>query len=71
MSKSGGGRVVSRVAWGLVPAYAKDTRGGARMINARSETVAKSGAFAPSFAKRRCLVPADGWYEWQRRGPKD
>jgi putative SOS response-associated peptidase YedK len=71
VSRSAGARVLTRVRWGLVPAYAKDTRGGARMINARVETVTKSGAFAPSFAKRRCLVPADGWYEWQRRGPKD
>jgi putative SOS response-associated peptidase YedK len=71
MSRSAGGRVLSRVSWGLVPAYAKDTRGGARLINARVETVATSGAFAPSFAKRRCLVPADGWFEWQKRGPKE
>ena len=71
VSRSAGARVLTRVKWGLVPAYAKDARGGARMINARAETVTKSGAFAPSFAKRRCLVPADGWYEWQRRGPKD
>jgi putative SOS response-associated peptidase YedK len=68
---AGGGKVLSVVSWGLVPAYAKDTRAGARMINARAETVAKSGAFAPSFAKRRCLVPADGWYEWLKRGPKE
>jgi putative SOS response-associated peptidase YedK len=59
--------VVSSAAWGLVPAYAPDTRGAARMINARAETVARSGAFAPSFARRRCLVPADGWYEWTPR----
>jgi putative SOS response-associated peptidase YedK len=71
MSRSAGARVLARVKWGLVPAYAKDTKGGARMINARSETVTKSGAFSPSFAKRRCLVPADGWYEWLRRGPKE
>jgi putative SOS response-associated peptidase YedK len=71
ISRSAGARVLTRVKWGLVPAYAKDTRGGARMINARAETVMKSGAFSPSFAKRRCLVPADGWYEWQRRGPKE
>jgi putative SOS response-associated peptidase YedK len=71
MSRSADARVLSKVSWGLVPAYAKDTRGGARMINARSETVTRSGAFAPSFAKRRCLVPADGWYEWHKRGPKD
>jgi putative SOS response-associated peptidase YedK len=71
VSRSAGGRVLSRVRWGLVPAYAKDTRGGARMINARAETVTRSGAFSPSFAKRRCLVPADGWFEWHRRGPKE
>jgi putative SOS response-associated peptidase YedK len=71
ISRSAGSRVLSRLSWGLVPAYAKDTRGGARMINARSETVTKSGAFSASFAKRRCLVPADGWYEWLKRGPRD
>lgn len=69
MSARTGGRVLSVVSWGLVPSYAKDTRGAARMINARAETVAKSGAFASSFAKRRCLVPADGWYEWVKRAP--
>lgn len=59
--------------WGLVPAWSKDARGGARMINARSETVATKPAFAPSFAKRRCLIPADGYYEWTpgRRDGKD
>lgn len=66
-----GARVLSRVRWGLVPSYAKDTKGGARLINARAETVRESGAFKPSFRKRRCLVPADGWYEWYKRGPKD
>jgi putative SOS response-associated peptidase YedK len=71
MSASAGGRVLSVVSWGLVPSYAKDTKGAARMINARVETVATSSAYAPSFARRRCLVPADGWYEWQRRGPRD
>lgn len=71
ISRSADARVLSRVKWGLVPAYAKDTKGGARMINARSETVATSSAFKSSFQKRRCLVPADGWFEWHRRGPKD
>jgi putative SOS response-associated peptidase YedK len=61
-----GGRVLSLARWGLVPPWAEDPRVGARMINARSETVATMRAFAPSFAKRRCLVPADGWYEWTR-----
>src|SRR5438552_8665387 len=58
------GRVLSRARWGLLPHWAKDARAGARMINARLETVSTASAFAPSFAKRRCLIPADGWYEW-------
>jgi putative SOS response-associated peptidase YedK len=66
VSASAGGRVLSRARWGLVPAWAKDPKVGARMINARVETVVTSNAFAQSFAKRRCLVPADGWYEWVR-----
>jgi putative SOS response-associated peptidase YedK len=57
-------RVLSSARWGLLPHWAKDARAGARMINARSETVATASAFAPSFVKRRCLIPADGWYEW-------
>jgi putative SOS response-associated peptidase YedK len=58
--------VVSVARWGLVPAWSRDASGAARMINARAETVATSKAFARSFAERRCLVPADGWYEWRR-----
>lgn len=50
--------------WGLVPSWSKTAAGGARMINARSETVATKPAFAAAFAKRRCLIPADGYYEW-------
>ena len=61
-------RVLDTARWGLVPPWAADLRAGARMINARAETVATSPAFAPSFARRRCLVPADGWYEWVRTG---
>src|ERR1700758_5453706 len=52
--------------WGLVPFWAKDTKIGSRMINARAETVAEKPAFRRAFAKRRCLVPADGYYEWQQ-----
>jgi putative SOS response-associated peptidase YedK len=63
-------RVLDTARWGLVPPWADDLRAGARMINARAETVATSPAFAPSFARRRCLVPADGWYEWVRDGKK-
>jgi putative SOS response-associated peptidase YedK len=52
--------------WGLVPFWAKDVKIGSRMINARAETVAEKPAFRRAFAKRRCLVPADGYYEWQQ-----
>ncbi|WP_113703855.1 SOS response-associated peptidase [Nonomuraea lactucae] len=52
------------VKWGLVPAWAKDPSIGARMINARIETVAEKPSFRQAFAKRRCLLPADGYFEW-------
>lgn len=54
--------------WGLIPAWAKDRSIGARMINARSESAGTSNAFKISLAKRRCLLPADGWFEWKREG---
>lgn len=54
--------VVAR--WGLIPAWAKEESIGARMANARAETVAEKPAFRSAFAKRRCLVLCDGWYEW-------
>lgn len=54
--------------WGLIPAWAKDRSIGAKMINARSETAATTSAFKTSLAKRRCLLPADGWFEWRREG---
>jgi putative SOS response-associated peptidase YedK len=60
------GPVLSVARWGLVPTWAADASGAARMINARAETVATTRAYALSFARRRCLVPADGWYEWRK-----
>lgn len=57
-------RVLSVARWGLVPHWADSPRAGARMINARAETVETSRAFGPSFKNKRCLVPADGWFEW-------
>jgi putative SOS response-associated peptidase YedK len=53
------------VRWGLVPSWAKDASGGARLINARAETVAVKPAFRRAFTRRRCILPADGYYEWQ------
>ena len=54
--------------WGLIPPWAKDSTIGARMINARAETAAEKPAFKESLASRRCLIPADGFYEWQTTG---
>jgi putative SOS response-associated peptidase YedK len=53
--------------WGLVPTWAKDSSMGAKMFNARSETVTEKPSFRAAFAQRRCLVPASGYYEWQAR----
>ena len=54
--------------WGLIPHWASDTKIGARMINARAETVAEKPTFRDALRRRRCLVLADGFYEWQRTG---
>jgi putative SOS response-associated peptidase YedK len=64
----GQGRSLSFLRWGFIPSWAKDSSMAARMINARGETVAEKPSFRGAFAKRRCLVPADGFYEW--RGEK-
>lgn len=61
------GRELVLLRWGLVPSWAKDPSAGAKMINARSETVAERPAFRSAFKDRRCLIPADGFYEWQKR----
>ncbi len=61
------GRALTLFHWGLVPHWAKDRATGYKMINARSETVAQKPAFRGAFAKRRCLIPADRFYEWEKR----
>lgn len=69
-----GERRLVALRWGLVPSWAKDPRIGARLINARVETVAEKPAFRAALARRRCLLPADGYYEWmppvEGKGPK-
>ncbi|MBW0106176.1 SOS response-associated peptidase [Pseudonocardia sp. KRD291] len=60
-------RTLRTVRWGLVPFFSKDPSAGARMVNARSETAAEKPSFRRALASRRCLFPAEGWYEWQRR----
>jgi len=63
-------RRLDLLRWGLIPFWAKDPGIGARMINARAETVAEKPAFRAAFRRRRCLIPADGFYEWRREGPR-
>jgi putative SOS response-associated peptidase YedK len=61
-----GGRRLEMLRWGLVPSWADDPEIGARMINARSETAPEKPSFRRAFRGRRCLIPADGFYEWKR-----
>jgi putative SOS response-associated peptidase YedK len=63
-----GGRQLAQFRWGLVPFWADDPKIGYRLINARSESAASKAAFRDAFKKRRCLVLADGFYEWKKSG---
>lgn len=63
-----GARALARLRWGFVPAWAEDPSIGARLVNARAESVADKPAFRAAFRARRCLVLADGFYEWRREG---
>lgn len=66
--KRDGVNTLAVFSWGLVPHWAKDRAIGNRMINARVETVLEKPSFRTAVNKRRCIVPADGWYEWQKTG---
>jgi putative SOS response-associated peptidase YedK len=66
LAESHGERVLDVVRWGLVPSWAKDLSIGDRLINARAEKITASNAYKRAFAKRRCIIPADGFYEWQK-----
>jgi putative SOS response-associated peptidase YedK len=61
---------VTHLRWGLVPGWAKDPAIGARLINARAETVAEKPSFRTAFLRRRCLVPMSAFYEWRKTGPR-
>jgi len=61
-----GEREAAMLRWGLVPSWAKELQAGAPLINARAETVAEKPAFRTALRRRRCLIPADGFYEWQK-----
>lgn len=63
-----GGRELVEMRWGLIPAWAKAPSSLPSMINARSESVATKPSFRAAFKARRCLIPASGYYEWQKRG---
>lgn len=62
-----GERLLGTFKWGLIPWFAKEAKLGVRHINARAETITEKAAFKKSFENRRCIVPADGFYEWERK----
>ena len=64
------GRKAIHLKWGLVPSWAKDSAIGNKMINTRSETLQDKPSFRSAYRQRRCLIPADGFYEWQKQGKK-
>ncbi|MBQ35235.1 MAG: hypothetical protein CME04_02495 [Gemmatimonadaceae bacterium] len=64
----GESRVLQELKWGLVPSWARDPGIGNRLINARAETLADKPAFRTAFTRSRCLIPASGYFEWQRSG---
>ena len=67
--KSQNERILEGFQWGLIPSWAKEASIGAKMINARAETVAEKPSFKVALSRRRCIIPADGFYEWDKIGP--
>ena len=67
VTENDGSRVLRLMRWGLIPSWAKDPSIGSRMINARSETVAEKPSYRNALKRRRCLIVADGFYEWQKQ----
>src|SRR5258706_5673787 len=65
-----GKREITQMRWGLIPSWVKDPKGESCPINARAETLALKPAFKTLLARRRCLVPADGFYEWKKEGSR-
>jgi putative SOS response-associated peptidase YedK len=68
LSASHPGRELALLRWGLIPSWADDPKVGTRLINARAETAAERPAFRDAFRYHRCLIPADGFYEWKTEG---
>ena len=69
-SDASSGRALDFLFWGLLPRWRKPNEAGARMINARSETAAEKPSFREAFREHRCLIPADGFYEWKKVGAR-
>ena len=68
--QTGRDRELFQMRWGLVPSCSKDPKAGPPLINARGETIATKPSFRTAFKRRRCLIPADGFYEWKKRDAK-
>lgn len=70
LDRDTGERELASLRWGLIPYWSKDAKIGARTINAKAETIASNSLFREAFLRRRCLIPADGFFEWQKTGTK-